>query len=119
MGESITEGEILEFTVTVGSVVAEDDPIAEVSTDKVDAELPSPAAGTVVEIPAAPGDTVTVGQVVARIAAGEPAVTGRPTTAPPPPLPRPPPPPARCPTAPRSPPSPPVWPPPPASTSPA
>ncbi len=79
MGESITEGEILEFTVTVGSEVAEDDPIAEVSTDKVDAELPSPAAGTVVEILAAPGDTVTVGQVVARIAAGEPAVS-RPAT---------------------------------------
>jgi len=75
MGESITEGEILEFVVTVGSQVNEDDPIAEVSTDKVDAELPSPATGTVVEILAAAGDTVTVGQIVARIAAGEPAVS--------------------------------------------
>jgi multifunctional 2-oxoglutarate metabolism enzyme len=75
MGESISEGTLLEWAVTVGSQVAMDDPIAEVSTDKVDAELPSPVSGTVVELIGAPGDTVTVGQVVARIAAGEPAVS--------------------------------------------
>jgi 2-oxoglutarate dehydrogenase E1 component len=75
MGESITEGVLLEWSVAVGAQVAMDDPIAEVSTDKVDAELPSPVAGTVVELIGEPGDTVTVGQVVARLAAGEAAVS--------------------------------------------
>src|SRR5947199_67727 len=69
-GESVTEGTILEWHVKVGDSVRVDATIVEISTDKVDVELPSPAAGTVVELLVAEGDTVTVGQVIARIAAG-------------------------------------------------
>jgi 2-oxoglutarate decarboxylase len=67
-GESVTEGTILEWRVKVGESIKVDDTIVEISTDKVDVELPSPATGTVVEILAAEGDTVTVGQVIARLA---------------------------------------------------
>ncbi len=70
MGESVTEGVILEWLVKVGDAVKQDDGIVEVSTDKVDAELPSPADGTITETLAEVGDTVTVGQVVARMKAG-------------------------------------------------
>jgi multifunctional 2-oxoglutarate metabolism enzyme len=67
-GESVTEGTILEWRVKVGEAIKVDDTIVEISTDKVDLELPSPATGTVSEILVAEGDTVTVGQVIARIA---------------------------------------------------
>ncbi len=70
-GESVTEGTILEWHVKVGDFIKVDDTIVEISTDKVDVELPSPASGTVVEILAAEGDTVGVGQVIARLAAGD------------------------------------------------
>ncbi len=66
-GESVTEGTILEWRVKVGDTIGRDDTIVEISTDKVDVELPSPAGGTVSEILAEEGDTVTVGQVIARI----------------------------------------------------
>ncbi len=69
-GESVSEGTILEWHVEVGDEIKADDTIVEISTDKVDLELPSPATGTVTEILVAEGDTVTVGQVIARIAAG-------------------------------------------------
>jgi multifunctional 2-oxoglutarate metabolism enzyme len=69
-GESVTEGTILEWHVKVGDRIAVDETIVEISTDKVDVELPSPAGGTVTEILVAEGDTVTVGQVIARIAVG-------------------------------------------------
>ncbi len=69
-GESVTEGTILEWHAKVGGQVKVDDTIVEISTDKVDVELPSPATGTVTEILVAEGDTVTVGQVIARIAVG-------------------------------------------------
>ena len=69
-GESVTEGTILEWHVKVGEPIKVDDTIVEISTDKVDVELPSPASGTVTEILAEEGDTVTVGQVIARIAVG-------------------------------------------------
>ena len=69
-GESVTEGTILEWHVKVGDAIKVDDTIVEISTDKVDVELPSPASGTVTEILVAEGDTVTVGQVIARIAVG-------------------------------------------------
>jgi multifunctional 2-oxoglutarate metabolism enzyme len=69
-GESVTEGTILEWHVSVGDPIKVDDTIVEISTDKVDVELPSPATGTVTEILVAEGDTVTVGQVIARIAVG-------------------------------------------------
>jgi len=67
MGESVSEGTLLEWLVKVGDTVQEQQGLAEVSTDKVDAELPSPVAGIVAELLAAPDDTVTVGQVVCRI----------------------------------------------------
>jgi multifunctional 2-oxoglutarate metabolism enzyme len=66
-GESVTEGTILEWHAQVGDSIKLDDTIVEISTDKVDVELPSPATGTVSEILAQEGDTVTVGQVIARI----------------------------------------------------
>jgi 2-oxoglutarate dehydrogenase E1 component len=69
-GESVTEGTILEWHVKVGEEIKLDDTIVEISTDKVDVELPSPASGTVSEILVQEGDTVTVGQVIARIAVG-------------------------------------------------
>ncbi len=66
-GESVTEGTILEWRVKLGDFIKVDDTIVEISTDKVDVELPAPASGTVSEILAQEGDTVTVGQVIARI----------------------------------------------------
>jgi 2-oxoglutarate dehydrogenase E1 component len=75
-GESVTEGTILEWHAKVGDPIKVDDTIVEISTDKVDVELPSPATGTVSEILAQEGDTVTVGQVIARIVVGEPAENG-------------------------------------------
>ncbi len=74
-GESVTEGTILEWHVKVGDPIKADDIIVEISTDKVDVELPSPARGTVTELLVEEGDTVGVGQVIARIAthSGAPA----------------------------------------------
>ena len=66
-GESVTEGTVLEWHVKVGDFIKADDTIVELSTDKVDLELPSPASGTVSEILVEEGETVTVGQVIARI----------------------------------------------------
>jgi multifunctional 2-oxoglutarate metabolism enzyme len=70
-GESVTEGTILEWHVKVGDFIKVDDTIVEISTDKVDLELPSPATGTVTEILIEEDETVTVGQVIARIAVGD------------------------------------------------
>src|SRR3954454_2016261 len=67
MGESVSEGTLLEWLVKVGDSVQEQQGLAEVSTDKIDAELPSPVSGIVSELLAAPDDTVRVGQVVCRI----------------------------------------------------
>ena len=82
MGDSVAEGTILEWLVKPGDTVAKDDPLVEVSTDKVDAELPSPVAGTVTELLVEPDETVAVGTVVCRIEAGEGAPGG--TVSPPP-----------------------------------
>ncbi len=72
MGESIAEGTITRWIKNVGDTVSRDEPLFEISTDKVDAEIPSPAAGTLAEILVQPGQTVAVNTVVARIgAAGE------------------------------------------------
>src|SRR5689334_6078412 len=76
MGESVSEGTVLDWLVKVGDAVEKDQGLVEISTDKVDAELPSPVAGTVVEILAAPNDVVATGTVVARIAVGRPAAGG-------------------------------------------
>src|SRR4051794_4895893 len=75
MGESVAEGVILEWSKQAGDAVEADETIVEISTDKVDAEIPAPVAGTVAEILAQAGDTVTVGQVIARVAAGDGAAT--------------------------------------------
>jgi pyruvate dehydrogenase E2 component (dihydrolipoamide acetyltransferase) len=76
MGESIAEGTITRWLVKVGDKVERDQPLFEISTDKVDAEIPSPAAGTLLEIRNQEGETVPVNQVVATIGeAGEAAGT--------------------------------------------
>src|ERR1700720_1731504 len=77
-GESVTEGTILEWHAKVGDPIKLDETIVEISTDKVDVELPAPASGTVAEILVEEGDTVTVGQVIARIAVGDGAGAGAP-----------------------------------------
>jgi 2-oxoglutarate decarboxylase len=70
MGESVSEGTILEWAKSAGDAVEADETIVEISTDKVDAEVPSPASGTLTEVLAQAGETVEVGQVIARMAAG-------------------------------------------------
>ena len=89
MGESIFEGTITKWLKQVGDSVQKDEPLFEISTDKVDAEIPSPAAGTLTEIKIAEGATVQINTVVGLIgAAGEaaaapakpaPASEGKPT----------------------------------------
>ena len=74
MGESIAEGTIVRWIKKVGDAVDRDEPLFEISTDKVDAEIPSPAAGVLLEIQVKEGETVPVNSVVAIIgAAGEKA----------------------------------------------
>ena len=70
MGESIAEGTIVRWIKKVGDKVDRDEPLFEISTDKVDAEIPSPAAGVLAEIRAKEGDTVPVNSVVAIIGSG-------------------------------------------------
>ncbi len=65
LGETVTEGTITQWFKQVGDTVAEDEPLFEVSTDKVDTEVPSPIAGVVSEIRVPEGDTIEVGTVVA------------------------------------------------------
>ena len=67
MGESITEGTLTKWLKKVGDTVQRDEPIFEISTDKVDAEIPSPIAGTLTEIKVQEGQTVSVGSIVAVI----------------------------------------------------
>jgi 2-oxoglutarate dehydrogenase E2 component (dihydrolipoamide succinyltransferase) len=67
MGESIAEGTVSKWLKQVGDTVERDEPILEISTDKVDAEIPAPASGTLVEVVVAEGATVEVGTVVAFI----------------------------------------------------
>ncbi len=69
-GESVTEGTILEWSVKVGDSVKDGDTVVEISTDKVDMELPAPATGTITEILFEEGATVAVSQVIARMTAG-------------------------------------------------
>ncbi len=94
-GESVTEGTILEWSVKVGDTVADGDTVVEISTDKVDMELPAPTSGTITEILAEEGETVSVGQVIGRmspsVSAGasapapsaEPPASAEPSAAPP------------------------------------
>src|SRR3977135_4674257 len=78
MGESIAEGTIVSWSKKVGDQVARDEPLFEISTDKVDAEIPSPAAGVLAEIRVKEGETVPVNSVVALIgeAASAPVASG-------------------------------------------
>ena len=69
LGESVTEGTITRWFKQVGEDVAEDEPLFEVSTDKVDTEVPAPAAGVLTEIRVQEGDTVDVGTVLAVVGA--------------------------------------------------
>lgn len=76
MGESVAEGTIVRWMKRVGDAVDKDEPLFEISTDKVDAEIPSPAAGIVAEIRVAEGETVPVHTVVALIrSSGESGAT--------------------------------------------
>ena len=68
LGETVTEGTITQWFKNVGDVVNADEPLFEVSTDKVDTEVPSPVSGVVTEIRAAEGDTIDVGVIVAVVA---------------------------------------------------
>ena len=83
LGETVTEGTITRWFKAVGDSVAEDEPLFEVSTDKVDSEVPSPLSGTLSEILVEEGDTVDVGTVLARIgdAGSAPAAASQPDSA--------------------------------------
>ncbi len=85
MGESIAEGTITRWLVKVGEKVERDQPLFEISTDKVDAEIPSPVAGVLLEIRNQEGETVPVNQVVAMI--GESGSAAAPAPAGPAPVP--------------------------------
>jgi 2-oxoglutarate decarboxylase len=71
MGESVTEGTVLEWHVSEGDQVAEGDTVVEVSTDKVDAEVPAPASGTITKILVGPDETIEVGKPLAEMTKGE------------------------------------------------
>src|ERR1700744_5626026 len=71
MGESVTEGIVLEWHVSVGDFVNEGDTVVEVSTDKVDAEVPAPVSGTITALVAEVDDEVPVGQALAEISPGD------------------------------------------------
>lgn len=78
MGESVVEATIIEWSKSVGDSVEEDETLLEISTDKVDSEVPAPASGILVEINAEADDTIEVGQVIAVIATGKAASGGAP-----------------------------------------
>src|SRR6201989_1828428 len=80
MGESIAEGTIVRWIKKVDDTVDRDEPLFEISTDKVDAEIPSPAAGVVTEIRAKEGETVPINTVVAVIGAASAGREARPAT---------------------------------------
>ena len=108
LGESVTEGTVTRWLKKVGDTVAVDEPLVEVSTDKVDTEIPSPVAGTLLAIVAEQDATVAVGGELARIGAAGAAPSAAPAAPPPPPPP----------AAPAAPPPPPPPPPPAAAPAP-
>ena len=89
MGESIAEGTITKWMKKVGDKVQRDEPLFEISTDKVDAEIPAPASGVLKEIRFEPGTTVPINTVVAVIGAEGEAVAAPPAATPAPPAPAP------------------------------
>ena len=84
MGESVAEGTIVRWMKKVGDTVDRDEPLFEISTDKVDAEIPSPSAGVVAEIRAQEGETVPVNSVVAVIKGADEVVAAAPAAGAPP-----------------------------------
>src|SRR5690606_40161732 len=91
MGESIAEGTMSKWLKKVGDPIKRDEPIFEISTDKVDAEIPAPNAGVLAEVLVQEGETVAVGTIVGRIetdatagavAAAPPAAAPAPATPP-------------------------------------
>jgi len=97
LGETVTEGTITRWFKKVGDTVAADEPLFEVSTDKVDTEVPSPVAGTVTEIRVNEGDTVPVGTVIAVVGAANAAAAPAPVAPTPAPVAQPAPAPAPAP----------------------
>ena len=91
LGESVTEGTVTRWLKSVGDTVEVDEPLLEVSTDKVDTEIPSPVAGTLLEIKVAEDETAPVGAVLAVVGAagGAPAAAPAPQAAPAPAAPAP------------------------------
>src|SRR3954454_15089081 len=81
MGESIAEGTITKWLKKVGDRVERDEPLFEISTDKVDAEIPSPAAGVLTDIKFNEGDTVEVNKVIAVLDGGGAAAGAEPASA--------------------------------------
>ena len=106
MGESIAEGTVTKWMKKVGDKVQRDEPLFEISTDKVDAEIPSPAAGVLKEIRVEPGATVPINTVVGVIAAEGEAATSAPAPSPAAPAPAQAPPAAAAPAAAPAPPRP-------------
>src|SRR5215217_6139352 len=84
MGESVTEGTVLEWHKKEGDPVDLDEVLVEISTDKVDAEVPAPTAGTVVKVAVGEGDTVEVGQLLCEIESTNGAGPAAAAEAPPP-----------------------------------
>ncbi len=89
LGETVTEGTITRWFKKVGDAVAADEPLFEVSTDKVDTEVPSPVAGTLTEIRVKEGETVSVGTVIAVVGAASSTSVSQPAPAPVAPVPAP------------------------------
>ena len=77
LGESVTEGTVTRWLKNVGDTVAVDEPLVEISTDKVDTEIPSPFAGVLEQILVQEDETVQVGAVLAVIGSGQPGGSGR------------------------------------------
>src|SRR5512143_3757606 len=82
LGESVVEGVVVKWLVEVGELIAKDHPLLEISTDKVDAEIPSPSAGRVAQILVKPGETVPVQAVLAKIETDPAAARPAPEAAP-------------------------------------
>ena len=82
LGETVTEGTITRWFKKVGDTIVADEPLFEVSTDKVDTEVPSPIAGTLTEIRVAEGETVAVGTVIAVVGGADAAPAPPPVAAP-------------------------------------
>ncbi|MDE0195280.1 MAG: dihydrolipoyllysine-residue succinyltransferase, partial [bacterium] len=100
LGETVTEGTIIRWIKQVGDQVDRDEPLFEISTDKVDSEVPSPASGVLTQVVVPEGETVEVGALLAVISDSAEAPGPEPPASPEPEPPPPPPPPAAAAPAP-------------------